>query len=315
MDSRIAALVYQSWTPPDRSPLIDWSYRNIVLAGSYAKPGRLDLNASPWLRRPAESLMNHRVQRVNLLAGVQTFKSGLGQVYNQYRIAEDPAQIMHNFQTEDVAKDMWRKRIEPTMEASPATRDILPTLRTKRSRNVISFPGCDYTVQGGGKNESNLQTDSFQVVNNDEVWIWDHGNIAQAEARADAFGEMRKIINSSQAAEKDSEWDQVFNSGLVHTLTVKCPGCRKRHPFLWSYKLADSSWSGVVWERKKYLDGTPNGFLYSCGVALFCGFNHALICAAHIGLIRAAFVNQPPNVAFCFAQRLGVLCDLCLCVE
>lgn len=258
MDARIAAIVYKSWTPADRRDLFDWCYDNVVLAGSYAKPGRLNLTTSPWLRRPAESLMNHRVQRVNLLAGVQTFKSGLGQAYNQYRISEDPAQIMHNFQTEDVAKDMWRKRIEPTMEASRATREIMPLSRMKRSRNVISFPGCDYTVQGGGKNESNLQTDSFQIVNNDEVWMWDHGNIGQAEARADAFGPMRKILNSAQASLKDTEWDQVFNAGLVHTLTVKCPSCAKRHPLLWSYKLADGSWAGVVWERKKYLDGTPN---------------------------------------------------------
>ncbi len=277
MDARIAAIVYKCWALPDRRHLFDWCYDNVVLAGSFAKPGRLNLKASPWLRRPAESLMSHRVQRVNLLAGVQTFKSGLGQVYNMYRIKEDPAQIMHNFQTDDVSKDLFRKRIEPTMLASPSTRDIMPTLRTKKSRNVISFPGCDYTLQGGGKNESNLQSDSYQVVNNDEVWMWDDGFIGQAEARADAFGSMRKIINAAQAAEKESEWDQVFNAGLVHTLDVKCPDCKKRHPLLWSYQMPDGSWAGVVWERQKYIDGSANVELaiktvhYRCPM---CGFDH-----------------------------------------
>lgn len=302
MDARIAAIVYKCWQAPDRRGLVEWAADNVVLAGSFAKPGRLNLGASPWLRRPAEALMNHRVQRVNLLAGVQTFKSGIGQVYNMYRIKEDPAQIMHNFQTDDVAKDLYRKRIEPTMLASAATREIMPQLRTKKSRNVISFPGCDYTLQGGGKNESNLQSDSYQVVNNDEVWMWDHGFIGQAEARADAFGLMRKIINAAQAAAKDSEWDQVFNAGLVHTLDVKCPSCRKRHPLLWSYQLADGSWAGVVWEREKYLDGTPNVELaqrtvhYRCPL---CGFDHPSGEVAMRKLVSTCdYTTDFPNAAY-----------------
>lgn len=278
MDARLAGIIYQSWAKPDRRDLFDWAPDNVVLAGAYAKPGRLNLKSSPWLRRPAESLRSHRVQRVNGLAGVQTFKSGLGETYIQYRIKEDPAQIMHNLQTDDVSKKIWRTRILTTFEASPATRDILPTARTEKSRNVISFPGCDYTIQGGGHNESNLQSISYQVIVNDEVWLYEPGYIAEAEARSDAFGLMRKIYNCSQGAEKDSEWDQVFNSGLVHTLVVRCPDCNKPHPLIWSHKMPDGSWAGVVWDRKKYLDGTPDidravrTVHYRCPL---CGFHHA----------------------------------------
>lgn len=277
MDVTLARIQHAAWSPPNQLPIVEWARKNIELPASYAKSGPLDLRSSPWLRFPLEALMDHRVQKVNSLKGLQTGGSLVGEVYTLYRINEDPCSIMWNFQTEAIRDKAWRTRLGPLFRLAPCTRGIMPTDRHALSHDIISFPACDVTIQGGGHNESNLQTLSYQFINNDEVWQWQPGMLYQAEGRADAFKSAKKIYNVSQGNGRESDWDVVFHEGVVHELVVKCPSCNKYHPLVWTHRMADGTFAGVVWENKKYLDGRPdiataqNTVHYRCPL---CGFDH-----------------------------------------
>lgn len=302
MDLTLARIQHGAWERPNRLPITEWARQQIILPDAYAKSGPVDLRPSPWLIPPLEALMDHHVQKVNSLKGLQTGGSLVGEIYALYRIVEYPAPIMWNFQTEAIRDKAWRTRLGPLFRTAPCIKDIMPTDRQALSHDIISLPGCDVLIQGGGHNESNLQTLSIQVQINDEVWQWDPGLLYQAEGRTDAFGSAKKIYNISQGNERDSDWDVVFNEGVVHELVVRCPDCTKTHPLIWSQRLADGSWAGVVWENKKYLDGRPDiataqaTVHYRCPL---CGHHHPANDAAMKKLISTcSYSTEYPSAAY-----------------
>lgn len=277
MDRRLAHVGYHGWEPPSDLPLLERVRREVKLGGGYGKSGPLDLRQSPWLVPPLEAMMDHRIQKVNCLKGLQTGGSLVGEAAMLLRIKEDPCPMVMNFQTEAIRNKVWRIRLNELLSISPATRDVMPKDRHSLAYGIVSFPGCDLTIQGGGHNESNIQTISWQFIINDEVWQWEPGMLYQAEGRADAFGAARKIYNVSQGNHQESDWDEVFHEGIVHEFVVRCPSCGDWHPLVWTHRLDDGSWGGVVWENQKYLDGRPNvahaqaTVRYRCPL---CGFYH-----------------------------------------
>lgn len=302
MDAGLARVQHSAWQPPDWRPIPEWARENVELPPGYAQTGPIDLRQSPWMHEPLAALQSHRVQKVNVLKGLQSGGSLIGELFALYRIDQDPGPMVWNFQTEHIRDKVWRTRIGPLLRTSPCTKNILPQERHKRSRGVLSFPQCDVTIQGGGHNESNLQTLSYQIVINDEVWQWEPGMLYQAEGRADAFKSAKKIYNVSQGSERESDWDVTFGDGRVRSLVVKCPKCRKCHPMVWSHRMDDGTFAGVVWETRKRSDGSADKARaketarYKCPI---CGYEHPSGESAQKKLVQTcAYSAKYPDIQY-----------------
>lgn len=224
----IAEAWAQAWTPPDRRQIYEWAHDHVDLAGQYAKTGPFSLDDTRYLIAPLEHAFNDRVRMLNLLKAVQTFGTGLCDVYLQWVFANAPGPFMWNGPTDDDAEAHYLTRHRPTFEKSPTLtiRNLHAALRKKRSLYI--WPHMQAYYQGANMNSLQMKSIRYQV--NDEVWEWVKGMLEEALARTTAFSRTCKIFNISQGGLVDTDWHNTYEAARRHDNGYRCPACSHLQP-------------------------------------------------------------------------------------
>lgn len=277
-DAGLRRALRKPWAVPDRRLMDKWALDRVRLGAGYAIEGPLNVESSRYMILPMRSLQSDAVRQVNALKGVQTAGSLIGEAWLCWMVENAPGPTMVNYQTEAVMKKQWRMRMRGFLRDNLG-QDVFPDDKRDTASMMISFPHMSMIVQGGGKNESNLQTVSVQNLLNDECWQWKGGFLQQAMARTDAFRrkKLNKIYNVSQANEEESDWDVAFHEGIVHAWTIQCEKCGGMQPYTWAHRLDDGTWGGVIWDKRQHLDGSID-VAHACATVryrcILCGHSH-----------------------------------------
>jgi hypothetical protein len=243
----------EGWREPDRRPLPEWS-ATISLKGDYATKGPVSFDHTRHLIKPAVALTDDRIQIVNARKAIQTFGSGLGDLFTLYNLRNRPGPSMITMQTDDDAMDHFATRIGPTMEADEHLAKQYAAM--KKRRGLLVFPSSSLYLQG--PNWNSLQRKSIRWEWNDEIWRWPVGMLKEAYARTEAFKGRRKIYNSSQAGVVDDDEDLNFRSGTMYNWGYRCPCCQHTQRLEFAAKMLDDTEAraGIIWnDDARRVDG------------------------------------------------------------
>lgn len=234
------------WAPLDRRSLPEWS-RGIDLQGDYARKGFFRSEESRHLLAPMEALTDPAVRMVSSRKGIQTFGTGIGDLFFLYTLDNAPSPFACTMQSDDDASDHFATRIQPTLEANERFRPLIAGLQRRRS--LYRFPRSNAYFQGANLNS--LQRKSIRYLWNDEIWAWRRGMLREAFARTADFRTNCKIYNASQAGTAGDDEDLNFRSGRIHEWSWQCPSCRYLQTLDFLSRMLDDPerHAGIVWDR------------------------------------------------------------------
>lgn len=236
-EARLGAIWTGSWEPPDRRPPWAWAEEHVRSIPYSPIPARFRSDNSPWVREPLEALVDVRVKKVQIVAGIQASKTLLMELGSAYIIKNMPGPLLWLDQKDDEGKDELENRLMPLWQHTPAVAALLPgrtgASRHKAKRDVVTFANAMTAWVKGANNLKNLQRRSIRWLFGDETWSWPAGHAAEAEARVTAFGWLGKIFFSSQAGEEGDDTDVAFQAGDQREWCYTCLDCKKFQPFVW----------------------------------------------------------------------------------
>ena len=278
MDSLIEKNLLKSfqdgWQPPYSGSVHAWANENVSLPNNYAITGKFDVSISRYLIQPFDDLLNPKIRQVNLCAAIQTFKSGVSEVFLPYIISNDPGPVLKLHQTDEMAQTFTETRLIPLLENCKPVKDILSVDRHSAKKRSINLPHM--AVKISGPKESVLAGMSIKYLMLDEAWLYPKEVIQKAKGRTSAFSHNCKIIISSQPGIEGDDWSKEFHSGIIYEWSWLCPQCKNFQPYYWSEKKPgwtkeNPQWAGIVWDkhltpdRKHYdLEATGNSARLVC---------------------------------------------------
>lgn len=260
-----------SFQPPFNGGIKEWAEANIVLPSSYAIPGKLNLELSPYLLQPLKDIDDPKVTQINCAAATQTAKSLLQEIFIPYSVVNNPKPLLRVFHNNDISATFAETRLIPLLKGCGETAKLLKYDRFATKKTAINFPHVSIIMKGSNEGIAHGLTIGYLLC--EELHQWDIGMFNKFVARTTAFAGRRKIICSSQPNEAGSEWESICNKGLVYEWHWQCPKCDKHQPFQWSKRRPDDSFCGFNWDTVLNADGeTTNIDLSANTTWLECEF-------------------------------------------
>lgn len=229
----------------DQRAIFEWAREAVDLPKAcYAVPGPFHVEKSRYLIEPLEALMDDLVREVTVVAGVQTGKSLIGDLFVAHTICRAPAPVMWNFPTNEKANDYAKRRAVPFLRGVRGLPE--PEGRHDATRMELVLPTMWLALQAA--NETNLQSHSVPIVINEEVWQYAPGMRYQAKARTTYFRWRSKVLDISQAGECGDDLDRAFKEGNQCEWVVPCPTCHRFQQLHWFWQRTDGTWGGMRWD-------------------------------------------------------------------
>lgn len=270
------------WKPIDDREIYEWMADNMDLHGAYGVSGKFDVELSPYLKRPFESLKDPRIEQVTIYAPTRGGKSLIADGFYFWTLHNNPGPLLWSFDVDDTAKKHFRGRLWPFF-SQEFMKPLIP-----EDRHAISSIGREGTLTNGtffrvtGSAITNFQNQGVKTGILDETWLFKKGAIRQAKARLADFRKTRsaKLLIISQGGEAGDQTDIEWNNGSREEWEVQCSGCGKYQLPIFQGKRDDGSRFGVMWDRNETTfdeNGAPirsrlvETIRYECE---FCGHAH-----------------------------------------
>ena len=212
--------------PVERS-ISEWGRKHVRLPGS-ARSESYDPDLTPWTRHPLDCLNNGVTRRMTFVKPVQCGGSVVGEVALCYLICNGSGgDIQYNWESDDKAKERWKKRIDKILRACPEVMKVWPVDANKATNGLVIFPNVNLTVQGV-RVPDNLDSDSIKYQINEEIHSWEPGKLDLAYTRGTAFPDSL-AANISNASNKDDQLHSALHDGSFRLWESPCPGCGRWH--------------------------------------------------------------------------------------
>jgi hypothetical protein len=250
------------WRRRDLRPIPEWALDNTDLKPPLTITGPFDVSLSRHFIDPLAALQDDRVREVNILKPVRGGGTLIADIWCPWTRANDPGPFMFLLQTDPIADDHFTKVLLPILESVPSIRSELVALdRFQKTGRKIEFSDGNH-LHVNGPSISNLQTNAFRYIVEDECWLYPE-KMADAEGRVGDFLKHKssKILRVSQGGPRPllsldhCSWFRAFNRGSIYEWEVACPLCGKYYEPVFSGQRADGSFYGITWDRIKL----PNG--------------------------------------------------------
>jgi hypothetical protein len=246
--------------PRDTRPTVEWLRENVCTYPPLSIHGPFDVSRSRHFIEPFNALDDERTREVNVLAPPRSGKSLIGDGWQVSVIKRFPGPFLAIHQTDPDAKMMHFSRVMKMLEGSDQTRDLLPRGKYKWEEFELLNGEWLYT---GGPSLSNLSSKPARYIRMEEVWMWEQGRMAEAEARAGDYQKLEnsKILRSSQGGPKplrsinEDEWFRTYNRGTNHEWESACIYCGKFYDPIFSGKREDGTFWGIQWDQHKLENG------------------------------------------------------------
>ena len=239
---------------PDRRPLHEWAEEFIQLpGGGFTMSGNFKVGKSRYLIPVWQRLTDDSTRRVVLMKPTRGGGSMAADIWVPWILANAPGPIMWNHQGNQQAKEAAETRTWPILKACKAVAHLFPDDQYKvRNMSIVFNDGTPLWVQGPSLER--LQGKGIRYQINSEVWLWDRGTLAQAEARCEDFSKITrnsKIFIESQPGEEGDDLHEAFQSGTRESWVVPCEKCSKLMALKFSGRRQDGTRFGIVWDDSK----------------------------------------------------------------
>ena len=148
----LLSTIKDAWVPPYSGSIYKWAYENVVLPSQYAITGRFDVSISRYLIEPFDALLNDSIRQVNCISAIQTFKSGIGEIWLPYIITNDGGQVMRLHQSDDMAQTFVETRLIPLLNSCEKVKKLLDTSRFTAKKQAINLPHMSVKISGPKEN-------------------------------------------------------------------------------------------------------------------------------------------------------------------
>ncbi len=246
------------WAKPDRRPLHQWAYDNLILPPSYAIPGRFDVNLTRPLIAIFDDIQNPTIKRIRFRKPPRFGGSMIADVAIPWIVCNDPAPIMWNWQSDADAKSHMKEKALALWKSCKPFRAMLPENRHDKTTTEIYFGPFFLVAQGANLN--NLQSRGVRWMFNDELWlpVWqDLYQHAVYRTRDFERAGNDKIVDVSQAGNVGDVEDRNWRTG--HQAVWGYRGSDGQlHPLKFGGKREDGSRWGLIWADDAKKDGRWN---------------------------------------------------------
>jgi len=251
----------ESLQPPYNGGLKEWVEENVVLPPAYSIPGKVNLDISPHLLKPAEALLNPKIMQVNLCMSTQVGKSFLSELFLPYVIVNAPGPTMRIFHNQEVSAMFTETRLTPLLRNCNPIKPLLNYNRFSTNKTSIKLPHM--SIICGSSNTSLQHGLSIKYLLCDELHQWEPGQFNKFLARTTAFASRRKVVCASQPCRTGHEWEQICYKGVVYEWSWCCPKCSHRQLFHWSKEKSDGKYAGMNWDTVLNPDGETTNIIES----------------------------------------------------
>lgn len=252
--------IQDAWQPPYSGSIYGWAGEYVSLPdGRYKISGKFDVSISRYLIAPFDDLLNPEIRQVNIVSAVKTFKSGIGEIWIPYLIANESGGILKIHQTADMARNQTKTKLLPLLyNCEPVKALMVSAPRHSVTTTELDFPNAPIKISGPSPNV--LQTLDIKYLILEETHKLAKNIIDQAKARTTQDQSTCKILLSSQAGNEGDDTDKEFNSGICFSWAWLCPDCHQYNLEWWNAKKPESTkekpvWAGMVWDRIYLKDG------------------------------------------------------------
>lgn len=250
--STVAVLdrVHRAWAPPPELTVSQFADREIVVAtGPYAG-SRWNTDFAPYQRGIMDALHEPGVEYIAIMGSSQWGKTAIGVNVCSYFIAHDPCPILVVMPTVDpMAKDFAKRRLDPTIKASPALSEVVDQKRQKDASNTTllkTFRGGALAL-AGANSAASLASRDIRVLWCDEIDRWplelpgEGSTLSIVMKRTTTFRTRKRIFLVSSPTLKNGPIHSWFQRGDQRRYFVPCPSCETFHAYEWKH---------VVWEKR-----------------------------------------------------------------
>lgn len=255
---------------------VEYSEAFLKLPGSAtSKNDTANFNDAQWTIDPLNDcdFKNSGVMFNTFVKPVQGCGSGVGELAICCAFKNlDRGDIQYNWETDDKAKDRYRKRFEKILKAN---KDAIG-LPDSWNICLLVAPNLNFTMQGVESDE-NLASDSIRFQVNEEIHNWKPGKLSLAYGRTTAYQSIGfHILNISNASNVGDQLHQAYVSGTQQEWTVKCPGCGLYHPMRAKWDPTEPHLGGLRYDSEACMrsDGSYDYFRLSSTVRyqMPCGY-------------------------------------------
>jgi hypothetical protein len=230
---------------------------------------------SPWLIEPLQMADDPLVYRLTYVKPVQCGAgTSLGEIIILRRILDSNGLLCYYWPTDDKAKDRWEKWTERRLRACKPVRDRMPD---EYENMLVKFPNITVSMCGVFAN-SNLTSDTVEIIIGDEVHLWPAGAVAKANGRQ-TLVQFPKLILVSNSGFKGDQLHQEYNQGTQQVFENWCPGCGQYHVMRTQYDDKRPDLGGLCYDTAgcKMDDGTFDynrlkptlHYRFPCGYKMF----------------------------------------------
>ena len=243
--------------PPPRLNLIEWAdaYRRVAERTS-ASPGRWRTSTQPIAFGPMAAMTDADTHTVSVMAGTQVVKTEFLINVAGYFIHQDPSPILFVQPTQGAAQAFSKERFAPTVEVTPALRDLVQPPRSRDSENTIThkvYPGGSLDFVGANS-PTDLASRPKRVILCDEIDKYPPSAGAEgdplklAEERAStyhAIGRAKFARACSPTVEGASRIGREYKASDQRKCFVSCPHCQAEQVLSWAQVRWDQDEAGA----------------------------------------------------------------------
>lgn len=222
-----------AWLPPPEMLPSEWAnaYRYLSSEDS-AEPGAYQVERVPFLREPADSIVDPEVREVWFRKSAQVGYSQFLVNMIGYFAHQRPAPMMMLQPTLEMAEAFSKDRISPAVRDSPALRELIVDGSKKGGNTILhkKFPGGHITL-AGANSPASLASRPIKIVLIDEpdrypASAGDEGDpIKLLQKRSTTFWDRGFIAGGTPTVKGRSRIDKGFETGDQRFYHVPCPHC------------------------------------------------------------------------------------------
>lgn len=220
-------------------PVVDWLEKNVYLNREVSPnaAGNLSLKNQPWMKQILESVLDPRIQEINLVFGAQTGKTLILLLAYLLLSRFQPNPCLIGLSTDPLADRLVKQRLLPLLKSNDWWKEKLPP-ENQGQESMILFPAMK-TFYTGARTADKLASMPCSILLLDEVSKWRSGTVKEAhpyflvKERTKSFANHKIISASTPADEEEIFWQEYLHSSQSHYFMF-CPHCNKEFEFVFS---------------------------------------------------------------------------------
>ncbi len=231
--------------PPPQMSLSEWAEAEVILPASQTfRPGHF--RNWPYMREILDSIADPEIEQVTLQKGVRIGFTTSLVVGIAARVVTDPCPIGYLLPTDDDARRVAVKDVEPLFQATPAVAELIIEDRIAGRNTMMrkTFKGGAALTFLSARAARNLRSHTFKVLYADEIdamQVTPEGDpLLLAEKRTLTYPDRKMVWGSTPIEEGISNVERKYHESDQRVFEVACPHCGEFFELKWPHIKFDS---------------------------------------------------------------------------